>query len=150
VARFFGDADRSRRHKEVKFFEDMHVLVDDMVMKNVHVTTPGQFVPGPSRKEDGVTVIPSAIFDVMVAGAEIWQNGKFQEYIRATTYDPALGYPVSDLHSTPDEVQERLQTGTVFDDIEDNPLAYDSLEDLDDRDISSSYPDMSEIGGPHE
>jgi len=149
VARYFGDSDRSRRHKEVKFFEDMRVLVDDMELKNIHVATPGRFVPGPSRKEDGVTVVPSAIFDVMVAGAEVWQNGKFQEYIRATTYDPALGYPISDLHMTPDEVQERLRTDTVFDDVE-NPLAYDALEDLDDGDISSSYPGMNGIGDTHE
>ena len=39
---------------------------------------------------------------------------------------------------------------TVFDDVESNPLEYDSLEDLDDGDISSSYPGMTGIGGAHE
>jgi hypothetical protein len=29
-------------------------------------------------------------------------------------------------------------------------LGYESLEDLDDEDISSSYPGMSGIGGTHE
>ena len=150
VARYFGDPDRSRRHKEVKFFEDMRVLVEDMLLKNIHTATKARFIPGPSRKVDGIAVVQTAIFDVMVAGAEVWQNGKFQEYIHATTYDPALGYPISDAHSTPDEIQERLRTETVFDDVESNPLEYDSLEDLDDGDISSSYPGMTGIGGAHE
>jgi hypothetical protein len=125
----------------------MRILVEDMVLKEFHVAKVGRFIPGPSRKEGGKTIIQSAIFDVMVAGAEIWHNGKFTEYIRATTYDPALGYPIAELHTTPDEPQHRLRTDTVFDDVVVNPLGYDSLEDLDDMDISSSYPGMGVLGG---
>ena len=132
VARYFGDSDRSRRHKEVKFYEDMRILVEDMILQNFHIIKHGRFIPGPSRKVGGTSVIQSAVFDIMVAGAEIWSNGKFHEYIRATTYDPALGYPVSDLHTTPDEPQHRLRMDTVFDDVITNPLSYDELDDLED------------------
>ena len=38
---------------------------------------------------------------------------------------------------------------TVFVDVESNLLEYDSLEDLDDGDISSRYPGMTGIGGAH-
>jgi hypothetical protein len=82
----------------------------------------------------------------MVSRAEVWHNGKFNEYIRATTYDPALGYPITE-QTTPDEVQHRLQTDTVFDDVMVNPLEYDSLEDLDDEAVSSSYPGLDGFGG---
>lgn len=144
VARFFGNSDRSRRHKELTFFEDMRVLVEDMVLKDVHTAKPDRFIPGPSRKEGGTTVVRSAVFDVMVAGAEVWHNGKFTEYIRATTYDSALGYPVGEL--APDEPQHLLHTDTVFDDIIVNPLSFDSLEDLDDSDINSTYPVLEGFG----
>ena len=132
VAQYFGDSDRSRRHKEVKFYEDMRILVEDMILQNFHIIKHGRFIPGPSCKVGGTSVIQSAVFDIMVAGAEILSNGKFHEYIRATTYDPALGYPVSDLHTTPDEPQHRLRTDTVFDDVITNPLSYDELDDLED------------------
>ena len=82
----------------------------------------------------------------MVAGTEIWHNGKFMEDIHATTNDPALGYPIAKLHTTPDEPQHQLRTDTFFDDVVVNPLGYDLLEDLDDRDISSSYPGMGVLG----
>ena len=136
VSQYFGDSDRSHCHKEDKFYEDMRVLVEDMVLQNFHVVKVGQFIPGPSCKDGGAMVIQSAIFDVIVAGAEVWSNGKFHEYIHATTYDPALGYPVSDLHTTPDELQHRLHTDTIFDDVMVNPLSYDELEDLEDSHVS--------------
>jgi hypothetical protein len=132
---YFGDSDRSHHHKEVAFFEDMHVL------------KPGQFIPGPSKKEGKTTVVQSAVFNIMVAGAEVWHNGKFKEYIWATTYNPAPGYPVSEQCTTLDEVQHRLQMDTVFDDVMVNLLEYDTLEDLDDKAVSSSYPGLDGFGG---
>ena len=81
VARYFGDSDRSRHHKEVAFFEDMRVLVEDMILKGIHVVKAGRFIPGPSKKEGGTKIVQSAIFDIMVAGAEVWHNSKFNEYI---------------------------------------------------------------------
>jgi hypothetical protein len=68
----------------------MRVLVEDMVLQGFHVAKPGQFIPGPSCKDGKTTVIQSAVFDVIVSGAEVWFNGKFHEYICATTYDPAV------------------------------------------------------------
>jgi len=124
----------------------MRVLVEDMILKGIHVVKAGRFIPGPSKKEGGTKIVQSAIFDIMVAGAEVWHNSKFNEYIWATTYDPALGYPITE-QTTPDEVQHRLWTDTVFDDVMVNPLEYDSLEDLDDEAVSSSYPGLDGFGG---
>jgi len=138
VARYFGDSDRSRHHKEVAFFEDMRVLVEDMILKGIHVVKAGRFIPGPSKKEGGTKIVQSAIFDIMVASAEVWHNSKFNEY--------TLGYPITE-QTTPDKVQHRLQTDTVFDDVMVNPLEYDSLEDLDDEAVSSSYPGLDGFGG---
>ena len=105
VARYFGNSDHSCHHKEFEFFEDMCILIKDMLLKNVHVATKDQFVPGPSCKLDHIALVQTAIFNVMVAGVEVWENAKFQQYIH-TTCDPALGYLISDLHSTPDKIQE--------------------------------------------
>ncbi|KAJ7598550.1 hypothetical protein C8J56DRAFT_1039439 [Mycena floridula] len=137
VANFFGDPDRSRRHKELAFTEDMCILVDDMRQKQVHITTE-QFVPAmPKKTKRKITKTPppqSAIFDVQVVGSGLWAKGKFWEFIKSTTYDPALGYPI-----TEEEQDERLNNGTVFDDVE-NPLVCDSHEDF------HGDPDDSENG----
>jgi hypothetical protein len=64
----------------------------------------------------------SAIVDGQVAGAEIWLNGNFREFMKSTTYDPAVGYPITD-----DDRDTRLDSGTVFDNVT-NPLEHDSYE----------------------
>ncbi len=51
---------------------------------------PGEAAP--KRKPSQPPV--SAIVDVQVVGAGIWQQGKFRDFIQSTTYDPALGYPL--------------------------------------------------------
>ena len=84
------------------------MLVEDMALQGFHVAKPGRFIPGPSRKDGRTSVVQGAIFNVIVSWAEIWSNGKFREYICATTHDPALGYPVSDIHTTPDDPQHCL------------------------------------------
>jgi hypothetical protein len=66
----------------------------------------------------------SAIVDVQVAGAEIWVNGKFTDFMKNTTFDPAVGYPI-----TTDDHDARLNSGTVFDNVI-NPLEHDSYEDV--------------------
>ena len=67
----------------------------------------------------------SAIVDVQVAGAEIWVNGKFADFMRNTTFDPAIGYPIT----TDDHHDTRLNSGTVFDNVV-NPLEHDNYEDV--------------------
>ena len=60
----------------------------------------------------------------MVAGAEIWLNGKFTNFMKSTTFDPAVGYPI-----TTDDHDTRLDSGTVFDNVS-NPLEHDSYVDV--------------------
>ncbi|KAJ7688510.1 hypothetical protein B0H16DRAFT_1753086 [Mycena metata] len=139
VANFFGDPDRSRRSKGVKFNQDIEALVTEMQRLKFHkVRTIKHFVPAPPKKAPKVApknpapIQPprSAIIDVFVKGAEEW-NGKFTEFIKSTTYDPALGgYPPpasSDSGSGPRDTT--LDTGTAFDNTE-NPLTFDTLMDL--------------------
>jgi hypothetical protein len=62
-----------------------------------------------------------------VQGAQEW-NGKFTEFIRTTTYDKELGYPLS---AAPEESHDTtLDTNTPFDNTTENPLTYDSYADL--------------------
>jgi len=67
----------------------------------------------------------SAIVDVQ-GGAEIWQQGKFSEFIKATTYDPALGYPID----SPEDHDTCLDTQTVFDNTISNPLHHSTYVDV--------------------
>jgi len=160
VARFFGDSDRSRKSKEVAFAKDIQALVEEMERKDLHKPSSESqrhFVPAPppktktgkaSRKSGQPK---SAVFDAIVAGAEIWNSGKFTEFIKTTTYDPAVhGYPAeteartssSQRNETADEHKiegedeqdeledERLNSDTAFDSTKENPLAYNSYEDL--------------------
>ncbi|KAL1686920.1 hypothetical protein GGG16DRAFT_105392 [Schizophyllum commune] len=127
TARFFGDSDRARLSKEVSFFEDVRALVIDMCTHDLHnkMTSAPRFVP--AQKKGNQKTPPSSVFDVMAAGAEVWQNGKFKEYIAATTYDPQVGY--ARVSTTSDKQDGRLDTGTVFDNIE-NPISCDGFEDV--------------------
>jgi hypothetical protein len=138
VANFFGDPDLARRHKEVKFHEDLRALIEEMLRLKSHVIVPeGNFVPAPAKatrknKNSGTNNAPvtaeirSAIFDVIVEGAQEWQS-KFKEYIRNTTWDPKLGYPLVKEKAAPRDT--RLLTGTILDSNE-NPISFDSYEDL--------------------
>ncbi|KAJ6500254.1 hypothetical protein DFH09DRAFT_1289841 [Mycena vulgaris] len=111
VANFFGDSDRARRHKEVAFHEDIRALIEEMVRIKAHVIAPeGHFVPAPPKasrkKKNAGNSAPvtaetrSAIVDVIVEGAQEWQS-KFQEFLRNTTWDPKLGYPLVKEKATP-------------------------------------------------
>ncbi|KAJ7233439.1 hypothetical protein C8J57DRAFT_1090569 [Mycena rebaudengoi] len=138
VTNFFGDPDLARRHKEVKFHEDLRALIEEMLRLKSHVIVPeGNFVPAPAKatrknKNSGTNNTPvtaeirSAIFDVIVEGAQEWQS-KFKEYIRNTTWDPKLGYPLVKEKAAPRDT--RLLTGTILDSNE-NPISFDGYEDL--------------------
>ncbi|KAJ7190204.1 hypothetical protein GGX14DRAFT_580009 [Mycena pura] len=149
VANFFGDPDRARRSKEVKFNQDLEALVTEMQRRKFHkISTTKHFVPAPPKKPPKVApknpppveAQRSAIIDVFVKGAEEW-NGKFTEFIKSTTYDPALGgYPpaVSSDSGTRDTT---LDTNTVFDSTTKNPLTFDGFMDL------HTSEDPAEISG---
>ncbi|KAJ7835274.1 hypothetical protein B0H14DRAFT_2590413 [Mycena olivaceomarginata] len=83
----------------------------------------------------------SAIVDVFVKGAEEW-NGKFREFIKSTTFDPALGgYPPVAESSNSGPRDTTLDTNTVFYNLMQNPLTYDNYSDLHGSD------DVTEISG---
>ncbi|KAF6754456.1 hypothetical protein DFP72DRAFT_371232 [Ephemerocybe angulata] len=145
VANFFGDADRRRRAKEIQFQEDMRVLIEDMEKKRVHRGFKKHFVPmrnkngeiakapqaitkGKKSKKKKLPYVPkSAIVDVMVTGAEVWTHGKFNDFKRLTSYDPAVGYPIGEFNDVQDP---RLDNGTVFDDPNTLHLTFDSPVDV--------------------
>ena len=144
IANFFGDPDRARRSKEVAFHEDMRVLVEEMEHHSLHkLSSSGHFVPAPTKKTSkrSSTAPISAIVDVQVAGAEIWQQGKFSEFFKTTTYNPALGYPISNL----DDHDTRLDTETVFDNTISNPLHHSAYVDVHGDESGSSG--IGSLGG---
>jgi hypothetical protein len=127
VSKFFGNADRSRRSKEISFQEDLRFLVEDMERHGLHQEKPKirpVLAPRKVSKKNNNEPEVSAIVDVQVTGAEIWLNGKFSDFIKSTTFDPAVGYPI-----TTDDLDTRLDSGTVFDNLS-NPLEHDSYEDI--------------------
>ncbi|KAJ7807181.1 hypothetical protein B0H14DRAFT_3765051 [Mycena olivaceomarginata] len=138
-ANFFGDPDRARRSKEVKFNQDIEALVTEMQRRKFHVVRKERhFVPAPPKKpskkppKNPRSPEPprSAIVDVFVLGAEQW-NGKFTEFIKATTFDAALGgYPVAVESSNSGPHDSTLDTNTAFDNLTQNPLTYNSYTDL--------------------
>lgn len=128
MARYFGDPDRARRHKELAFQEDMRVLVEDMTKNQSHIMKAGRFVPSFKAGKDKEGNPRSAIVDVMVAGSAVWQS-KFQDFLKATTYDPALGYPIR-AETSEGPRNEALDTGTVFDNNAINPIEYNNFTDV--------------------
>lgn len=138
VANFYGDQDLRRRHKEMSFAEDMRVLVEEMIKEDIHTLShkksrlvPAQPSKGKGRKNDGTH--HSAVIDVFDLGAQAWNNGKFTEFIKSTTFDPELGYPIeAEPKSSKATVKAAsvLDNGTVFDNCEDNVLTYDTYVDL--------------------
>lgn len=134
VAGFFGDEDRSRRSKEIAFHEDIRVLIEAMMRRRADVIAE-HFVPEPKPKKPKKGLSSwkprSAIVDVMAVGAEIWQKGKFIEWLRATTFDPAVGYPPRGEESESTAPRDtRLDSNTAFDEVVHNVLDIDNYVDL--------------------
>ncbi|KAJ6465625.1 hypothetical protein C8R47DRAFT_1201528 [Mycena vitilis] len=158
VANFFGDSDRARRHKEVAFHEDIRALIEEMVRLKSHVISPeGHFVPAPPkppRKKKNTTATPvtqaeprSAIFDVIVEGAQEWQS-KFKD---DTTWDPKLGYPLVKEKATPRTTQDnRLHNGTILDSVNENPISFDTYNDLHGDEITNTGFGSGALGGGDE
>ncbi|KAJ7875119.1 hypothetical protein B0H14DRAFT_2343364 [Mycena olivaceomarginata] len=152
VANFFGDPDRARRSKEVKFHQDIEALISEMQRRKFHVVNAkGHFVPAPPPKKTTKKAVTddsrrSAIADIFVKGAEEW-NSKFEEFIRTTTYDKELGYP---LPTSTDKGSDTIpETGTAFDNI-NNPLIFDSYADLHGDESESGTMGIGALGGGDE
>ncbi|KAJ6532318.1 hypothetical protein DFH09DRAFT_1326105 [Mycena vulgaris] len=158
VANFFGDSDRARRHKEVAFHEDIRALIEEMVRIKAHVISPeGHFVPAPPKasrkKKNAGNSAPvtaetrSAIVDVIVEVAQEWQS-KFQEFLRNTTWDPKLGYPLVKEKATPRVT--RLLTGTILDSTNENRISCDGYNDLHGDEIAGTGLGAGALGGGDE
>ncbi|KAJ3515060.1 hypothetical protein NLJ89_g1998 [Agrocybe chaxingu] len=120
VSRYFGNPEVRRKSKEVSFEEDMRVLVENMEQIQLHqARAKSRLVPSMKGSKSAST--KSAIIDVQVAGAEIWQSGKFTDFLKKTTYDKNLGYPVE---------TEDAQRVTEATEAEKDPLGHESYEDL--------------------
>jgi hypothetical protein len=161
VANFFGDPDRARCSKESAFQFDLKSLVEEMVRLKFHVLSPlGHHVPASPKKSRKKNTTPvavttedleprSAIFDVMVVGAEIWQT-KFQEFLVSTSYDPALGYPLTTETTTDSGPRDtRLDNGTAFDDVE-NPITHEDYQDMHGDEIGDRGLGAGSLGGGDE
>ncbi|KAJ6578242.1 hypothetical protein B0H19DRAFT_1253505 [Mycena capillaripes] len=147
-ARTFGFADRARRHKEVDVGQDLRLLTETMMDVQLHVFTPNRPIYAPLKvnKKGLVASGPrvSAIVDSFDLGAQILNGGKFREFIRTTTWDPAVGYPFAALETGPNE-DDPLLNGSVFD---SNPLGRDGFDDMDDGDAHAQrYPGLGSLGG---
>lgn len=147
VSRYFGNPDLSRRAKEMSFEEDMRVLIEDMERRAIHKAPKARMVPALNKKSAKKPQEPtSAIIDVQVAGAEIWQGGKFKEFLRSTTFDPKIGYPIPSPED--DEHDDLLDSNTVFDSTVTNPLECNNYVDLHgDEDEDSTF---TALGGGSE
>ncbi|KAK7433878.1 hypothetical protein VKT23_020503 [Stygiomarasmius scandens] len=147
IANYFGDPDRSRRHKEAGFLQDIRAVVEELERLGIHRDTHVvRFVAAPlvtkSKKAESV------VFDVQVRGMEIWAE-TFADYVRLTTYDPrSKSYPLGNptkraADKGKDDGAEECDnggnehdalpdalTGTVFDDMDENPLDFSNYVDL--------------------
>jgi hypothetical protein len=146
VSQFFGNHNAARRSKEVAFMEDMRVLVEDMEKHRLHYATSSKhFVPAlkSAKAHSGkrTATEKSAIFDMLVEGAEAWEHGKSKEYINVTTYDPATGYPITEKEEAN---SARLDNMTAFDNTEENPLDFELYEDLH---VDDDVEGLGSLGG---
>ncbi|KAJ7602042.1 hypothetical protein DFH06DRAFT_1351727 [Mycena polygramma] len=150
-ARTFGFADRARRHKEVDVGQDLRLLTETILDAQLHVLTANRPVYAPLKvnKKGVVAKGPrvSAIVDSFDVGAQILHGGKFQEFIRTTAWDPASGYPV-EVPELALDANDPLVNGSVFDRVDENPLARDSFDDMDDGDSHAQrYLGLGSLGG---
>ncbi|KAJ6614366.1 hypothetical protein B0H10DRAFT_1950737 [Mycena sp. CBHHK59/15] len=157
VANFFGDSDRARWHNEVAFHDDIRALIEEMVCLKAHVISPeGRFVPAPPKagrkKKNHAGLVTqaeprSAIVDVIVEGAQEWQS-KFKEFLRKTTWDPKLGYPLVKEKVTPWDT--RLRTATILDSTNEDPISCDTCDDLHGDEIAGGGLGAGALGGGDE
>lgn len=149
-ARTFGNTDRARRHKEVDIEQDLRLLCEDMQRAQLHIQTSNReiLIPASVNKKGKVTKpARSAIVDCIDIGSEILNDGKFDEFIRTTTWDPAVGYPIERLTNVT-EGDDVLLNGSGFDATDRNPLVVEDFNDVDDGDDHQSRcPGLGSLGG---
>lgn len=150
-SRTFGHADRARRHKEVTVEHDLRLLCEEMLSAELHVQTPGRRILTSAKfNRRGKQLAPaqSMIIDCYDTGAKILNNGKFNEFIRTTTWDPAVGFQGEiDSEANADHL-DVLLNGTAFDSTSGNPFTIDAYADTDDGDdIQQRFSGSGSLGG---
>lgn len=120
----FGRPDVHRKHNESKFTSDLRALVDHLQKNKVHTIQCGREVQVPmsAKGRKGSAAVRRGCLDAIEAGALSLNGGKWTQFLRDTTYDPALGYPLEEGEG--DAVSEVPLTDTVFDN-EENPLTFE-------------------------
>ncbi|KAG8961831.1 hypothetical protein FRC00_011095 [Tulasnella sp. 408] len=129
TAQFFGIRDPYRRHKESKVTKDLQVLVAHLQNNRVHTLKAGREIRAQLGKQ-GKDLMRSGVYDVIALGHESLANGAWSDFLKETTYDPALGYPL-EAGEEGDESALPL-SDTAFDN-QQNPLSYESAEALQDH-----------------
>lgn len=99
--------------------------MEHMRNNKVHELTAGREIRVPSTQKDKRWK-KGAVVDGMEVGAEGLTGGKWSEFLKQTTFDPELGYPLEDEGT---EGQPARWTGTSFDALK-NPLTFRDEESL--------------------
>ena len=150
VANIFGDPDFACCHKEPKFQENMQVLDEEMVRHKLHILSPnGHFVPAPLPKNVKASTKPTepqpAIVNVIVLSSQVWHDRMFSDLHKGTTYDPALGYPVSSESASNTLCRNSvLDNRTVFNHAK-NPLDFRNYKDLHGNEVDTDNPRVSSL-----
>lgn len=142
TAQFFGARDPYRRHKESKVTKDLQVLIGHLQNNQVHTLKVGREIRAPLGKQ-GKDLMRSGVYDVMTLGHEALANGAWGDFLKETTYDPALGYP---LDTGEEGEQAELPLSDRAFDGQQNPLSYGSVEALQDH-MSGSGGGSLGLGG---
>lgn len=144
TAQFFGTRDPYRRHKESKVTKDLQVLVAHLQNNHVHTLKAGREIRAPLGKQ-GKDLMRSGVYDVIALGHETLANGAWSDFLKETTYDPALGYP---LESGEEGDESGLPLSDTAFDNQQNPLSYESAEALQDHMSGSGEPlGLGGVGG---
>ncbi|KAF8959381.1 hypothetical protein BDZ97DRAFT_1761417 [Flammula alnicola] len=136
-ARTFGHSDHARRHKEVNIEHDLRLLSEGMLSARLHIQTPERPVQSAAKvNRHGKILTPaqSMIIDCYDLGAEILNDGKFDEFICTTTWDPAVGFQGEENGNGESNFVDVLLNGTTFDSTRRNPISTDDYNDVDDGD----------------
>lgn len=145
VSEFFGRSEKHRRHKESKFYHDLRVLVEHLLKYNLHTLDKRRKVQGIVTRKGAWK--KGAIVDILLSGGGDLLDGVWDNFVRTSTYDPALGYPMESEEKEDEDVIP--PSDTVFDNVE-NPLSWGDDQSLSDTMVESQSTGLGGIGGADE
>lgn len=133
----FGDPDRARRHKEVRFNLDLQALAEDMKKNQIFEHLPGRFIAAEAKKSSKDKSDESAVVDIITKGSAV-AGAKWVPFLHETTFDKALGYPVG----ATSEQDEGEAMGAV------NEVSQEDIEMV--GDMETVCPGFGGLGGGDE